>query len=66
MQHLLTVSGMSCGHCERAITQALLQIDPQAKVQIDRQRSSVQVDSKQPRDKLAQAIAEEGYQVAPA
>ncbi|MEN9769940.1 MAG: hypothetical protein RLZZ180_1570 [Pseudomonadota bacterium] len=66
MQHLLTVSGMSCGHCERAITQALLQIDPQAKVQIDRQRSSVQVDSEQPRDKLAQAIAEEGYQVAPA
>jgi hypothetical protein len=35
-------------------------------VQIDRQRSSVQVDSEQPRDKLAQAIAEEGYQVAPA
>jgi copper chaperone len=66
MQHLLTVSGMSCGHCERAITQALLQMDPQAKVQIDRQRSSVQVDSEQPRDKLAQAIAEEGYQVAPA
>ena len=66
MQHLLTVSGMSCGHCERAITQALLQIDPQAKVQIDRQRSSVHVDSEQPRDKLAQAIAEEGYQVAPA
>ena len=66
MQHLLTVSGMSCGHCERAITQALLQIDPQAKVQIDRQCSSVQVDSEQPRDKLAQAIAEEGYQVAPA
>lgn len=66
MQHLLTVSGMSCGHCERAITQALLQMDPQAKVQIDRQRSSVKVDSEQPRDKLAQAIAEEGYQVAPA
>ena len=66
MQHLLTVSGMSCGHCERAISQALLQIDPQAKVQIDRQRSSVQGDSEQPRDKLAQAIAEEGYQVAPA
>ncbi len=65
MQHLLTVSGMSCGHCERAITQALLQIDPQAKVQIDRQRSSVRVDSEQQRDKLVQAIAEEGYQVAP-
>jgi copper chaperone len=57
MEHLLTVSGMTCGHCERAITQALLQID--------RASSSVRVGSEQPRAKLAQAIAEEGYQVAP-
>jgi copper chaperone len=66
MEHLLTVSGMSCGHCERAITQALQQLDPQAKVDIDRLRSSVRVDSSQPRDRLVQAITEEGYAVAPA
>ena len=66
MEHLLTVSGMSCGHCERAITQALQQLDPQAKVHIDRLRSSVQIDSSQPRDRLVQAITEEGYTVAPA
>ncbi len=66
MEHLLTVSGMSCGHCERAITRALQQLDPQAKVDIDRLRSSVRVDSSQPRDRLVQAITEEGYAVAPA
>ena len=66
MEHLLTVSGMSCGHCERAITQTLQQLDPQAKVDIDRLRSSVRVDSSQPRDRLVQAITEEGYAVAPA
>jgi hypothetical protein len=44
---------------------ALQQLDPQAKVQIDRQRSSVRVDSEQPRDLLVQAITEEGHQVAP-
>lgn len=66
MEHLLTVSGMSCGHCERAITQALLQLDPQAKVHIDRLRSIVRVDSSQPRDRVVQAITEEGYAVAPA
>lgn len=66
MEHLLTVSGMSCGHCERTITQALQQLDPQAKVHIDRLRSSVRVDSSQPRDRLVQAITEEGYTVAPA
>ena len=66
MEHLLTVSGMSCGHCERAVTQALQQLDPQAKVDIDRLRSSVRVDSSQPRARLVQAITEEGYAVAPA
>jgi copper chaperone len=66
MEHLLTVSGMSCGHCERAITQTLQQLDPQAKVNIDRLRSNVRVDSSLPRDRLVQAITEEGYAVAPA
>jgi len=63
MEHTLTVTGMSCGHCERAITVALRQVDPQAKVQIDRQLSRVVVDSQQPRERLVQAIADEGYQV---
>lgn len=66
MEHLLTVSGMSCAHCERAITQALQQLDPQAEVHIDRLRSSVRVDSSQPRDRVVLAITEEGYAVAPA
>jgi copper chaperone len=65
MDQVFTVTGMTCGHCERAITQALLQIDPQATMQIDRSSSSVRVGSEQPRAKLAQAIAQEGYQVAP-
>ena len=27
---------MTCGHCERAVTQAIQQVDPAATVQIDR------------------------------
>ena len=65
MEHQFTVSGMSCSHCERAITQALQQLDPQAKVEINRASSSVRVDSEQPRQELARAITDEGYQVAP-
>ena len=30
------VQGMTCGHCERAVTQAIQQVDPAATVQIDR------------------------------
>ncbi|MFM8609086.1 MAG: heavy-metal-associated domain-containing protein [Burkholderiaceae bacterium] len=58
------VQGMTCGHCERAVTQALKTVDPQAEVRIDRAAGRVEVQSQQPRDKLAAAIADEGYQVA--
>ena len=60
------VTGMTCGHCERAVTQAVQTLDPQAQVRIDRAANRVEVESSQPRDALAAAIAEEGYEVAPA
>ena len=65
MQYQFNVQGMTCGHCERAVTNALQQLDPQAQVRIDRAQNRVDVDSTQPREALAAAIAEEGYQVAP-
>lgn len=65
MQHTFTVTGMTCGHCEKAVTQAIKTVDPQAQVQIDRAQGRVEVASNQPRDTLARAMAEEGYGVAP-
>ncbi len=66
MQYTFQVQGMSCAHCERAVTQALQQVDPQASVQIDRAQGKVEVHSSAPRDTLAAAISEDGYTVAPA
>ncbi len=63
MNQIFTVEGMTCGHCEKAVTQAMLALDAQAKVVIDRTQNKVQVDSEQPREVLAKAIAEEGYRV---
>jgi len=60
----LQVQGMTCGHCERAVTQAVQQVDPAAAVRIDRTAGTVTVDSTAPREALAAAIAEEGYTVA--
>ena len=59
-----TVTGMTCGHCEKAVTRAIRQLDPQAEVTIDRAANKVQVQSTQARDLLSKAIAEEGYAVA--
>jgi copper chaperone len=66
MNQIFSVTGMTCGHCEKAVTRAVLQADPQATVQIDRSQNRVEVQSEQPRATLAQAIVEEGYAVAPA
>jgi copper chaperone len=63
MNQIFTVEGMTCGHCEKAVTKALLSLDAQAKVVIDRTHNSVQVDSDKTREALAQAIADEGYRV---
>jgi copper chaperone len=62
--HTFSVTGMTCGHCEKSVVQAVKLLDPQAQVVADRASNTVQVQSTQPRDALAAAIAEEGYAVA--
>lgn len=64
MNQIFTVEGMTCGHCEKAVTKALLSLDAQAKVVIDRAHNTVHVDSDKTREALAQAIADEGYRVS--
>ncbi|MBY0454054.1 MAG: heavy-metal-associated domain-containing protein [Burkholderiaceae bacterium] len=63
MQHQFEVQGMTCGHCERAVAAVIQELDPQASVRIDRAHNRVEVDSAQPADALAAAIAQEGYTV---
>ena len=63
---LFDVQGMTCGHCERAVTHAVQSADPDATVRIDRSTGRVEVgNTTAPRAALAAAIAEEGYTVAP-
>jgi copper chaperone len=64
MNQTFNVTGMTCGHCERAVKNAVQQLDPQAQVHINRAASRVDIDSTQTREALAKAIAEEGYGVS--
>ncbi len=57
------VQGMTCGHCDKAVTSAIRTLDPQANVRIERSQNRVEVDSNQPHEAIAQAIREEGYTV---
>lgn len=58
------VQGMSCGHCVKAVTQAIEALDASAQVHIDLPSGRVEVQSQYSRDVLKRAIAEEGYTVA--
>lgn len=63
-EQIFEVTGMTCGHCEKAVTRAIKQLDPAAEVTIDRAQNKVEVQSNKPREDLAKAIVEEGYSVA--
>jgi copper chaperone len=64
MDNTFQVQGMTCGHCEMAVKKAIIRLDPEAKVEIDRASGKVDVHSQQTREALARVIAEEGYAVA--
>lgn len=64
MEQVFQVQGMTCGHCERAVKQAVAQADAQATTTVDLATGRVVVHSSCTREALAQAIREEGYTVA--
>lgn len=64
MQQQFDVQGMTCNHCARAVTEAVRRIDAAARVDIDLAAGRVAVDSSAPRERLADAIRDEGYTVA--
>ncbi|WP_042412064.1 heavy-metal-associated domain-containing protein [Comamonas aquatica] len=64
MEHVFQVQGMTCSHCERAVKQAVAQIDAQATTTVELATGRVVVQSSCTREALAQAIREEGYTVA--
>jgi len=59
-----TLPDMSCGHCERAVTEAVRQVDPQARVAVDLTNRKVRIETNAPGPKLAEALAEAGYPAA--
>lgn len=58
---VFSVEGMSCGHCVRAVTQALQNKDPAAVVRVDLASKKVEVESQLPSQEIIRLISEEGY-----
>jgi copper chaperone len=55
------VPAISCGHCVRTVSEAVQEIDPQAKVEVDVDTKKVSVDSNADRARLVAALTEAGY-----
>lgn len=57
------VTGMTCGHCEAAVTRAVHSVDPAAKVIVDRAANQVTVDGSAEPEAVQCAVEAEGYGV---
>ena len=55
------VEKMSCSHCVRAVTNALRELDPQARVEVDLATGIVEVEGQVSDVQAATAITAEGY-----
>jgi copper chaperone len=59
----LEVKGMSCGHCVKAVTEAIHAVDPAATVTVSLAQSRVEIASAAKPAQLREAIVEAGYEV---
>ena len=57
----LTLPTMTCNHCVQAVTRTVMQVDPGATPLIDLPAHKLRIDSTQPAEAFAKALAEEGY-----
>ena len=59
----LKIEGMSCGHCVKAVTNAVKSLDQNAKVDVDLGSKTVRVETQAEISVVASAIADAGYTV---
>ena len=57
----LDIPNMTCGHCVRAISQAVTAADSAAHVQADLTKRQVQVETTASRDAVVASLIEAGY-----
>ncbi|AUL47114.1 heavy metal transport protein [Bordetella trematum] len=61
MSAVFIVNDMTCGHCVKAITNAVQAVLPGASVEVDLARHEVKVEPGEPRAAIEAAIRDAGY-----
>jgi copper chaperone len=62
----LEVASMTCGHCVRAVTQAVRTVDPEARVEVDLGSKRVRVVGRSTAEELIRVLGAAGYAARPA
>lgn len=57
----LTVTGMTCGHCQKAVTEALESVEGVTKVDVNLESGMAKVEGSSHTSALISAVEEEGY-----
>lgn len=60
----LSIPNISCGHCARAIKDAVLELDPAAVVEVNVDARTAAIDTTADAARLRERLAAEGYPVA--
>jgi copper chaperone len=66
MTHTLSITGMSCGHCVRAVTSALESVAGVESVAVDLELGRARVEGQADAAALIAAVVAEGYGAEPA
>jgi copper chaperone len=61
MTETYRVGGMNCGGCVAAVTRAIQQVDPTAKVAVDLESGNVRIDGRLVRDAVQRAVENAGF-----
>lgn len=61
MTTTITVEGMSCGHCEQTVEEALEEISGVTAVTVDREREQASIDGEAEVTALVEAVEDAGY-----
>ncbi len=61
MNHEFSIPNLSCGHCVRAVTEAVKAVDAASEVKADPATRQVAVLTELPREAVERALADAGY-----
>ncbi len=64
MKLQLNVPNMACGSCAKTITNAIKEVDQNAKVEADPKTKRVEVETESSEDSIKQALKNAGYAAA--